>query len=55
MFGNTLHLSGVNKPLLEQTLAPYQNNPTYHVKTIPTSLEDVFIAFVDKAEDNFKE
>ena len=55
MFGNTLHLSGIDKNTLAQTMQPYQNNPAYQVKTISTSLEDVFIAFVDKAEDNFKE
>lgn len=53
MFGNTLHICGKDEALLIQALAPLQKDPHYRCQQISTSLEDVFINFVDEVPDNF--
>lgn len=53
MFGNTLHICGKDANLLQQALALFLRNPQYQVQQIPTSLEDVFINYVDEVPDNF--
>jgi ABC-2 type transport system ATP-binding protein len=53
MFGNDLHICGKDANLLNAALAPLQKTPDYHCQQIPTSLEDVFINFVDEIPDNF--
>ena len=53
MFGNSLHICGKDETLLNQALAPLVNDPQYHCQQIPTSLEDVFINYVDEVPDNF--
>lgn len=47
-FGNKLHVSGVNKHLLNQAIAEFKNS---NWKEIPSSLEDTFISLMDKAEE----
>ncbi len=52
MFGNNLHISGKDPHLLDLALASLKKDSVYHCQQIPTSLEDVFINFVDAASDN---
>ncbi len=52
-FGNTLHVSGHDARLLEATLASL-SVPNLVRQAIPSSLEDVFISMMDRAQDNFK-
>ena len=52
-FGNTLHVSGHDAPLLEATLATLPAGGLGR-QAIPSSLEDVFISMMDRAQDNFK-
>ena len=51
-FGNTLHVSGRNRALLETSLEPWREGP-YTVRPIDSSLEDVFISLMETARDNF--
>lgn len=55
LFGNTLHVSGSDAALLEQTLTAATQGTANHIKRIKTGLEDVFIHLMDKAPDNFEE
>lgn len=43
LFGNALHVSGLNKDLLTKTLNRFQNEKRCRIQLIETSLEDVFI------------
>lgn len=52
-FGNTLHVSGHDGALLAATLAAARG-PDHARREIKSSLEDVFICLMDRAEDNFK-
>lgn len=51
-FGNTLHLSGRDAALLERTLQSWTREP-FTIRPMPPGLEDVFIALMDQARDNF--
>ncbi len=53
-FGNTLHVSGRNAEKLETALAPHRAGGEHRWKRIPSGLEDVFIALMDGAEDNYQ-
>ncbi len=50
-FGNNLHVSGQNAALLQKTILPLQNNSNYTIKPVDTSLEDIFIHFVNQVEE----
>lgn len=47
-FGNKLHVSGKNEEELNRSIAPFKND---HWEKISSSLEDVFISLVEKAEE----
>ena len=49
-FGTTLHVVGTDKAKLEQALAPLKNRPGISIEPDATSLEDVFIQFMAKAQ-----
>jgi ABC-2 type transport system ATP-binding protein len=49
-FGTTLHVVGTDKAKLEQALAPLKDRPGISVEPDATSLEDVFIQFMAKAQ-----
>jgi ABC-2 type transport system ATP-binding protein len=51
-FGNTLHVSGHDRPQLETALAAVPM-PDNRRRAIQSSLEDVFISLMDRAQDNF--
>jgi len=50
-FGNTLHVTGENEALLEQTIGSHQRDGLRWRKSQP-GLEDVFIHLMESAEDN---
>ena len=49
-FGMTLHVVGTDRALLEAALAPLGQRPGLRVERDQTSLEDVFIQFMGKAQ-----
>ncbi|RYE83492.1 MAG: ABC transporter ATP-binding protein [Hyphomicrobiales bacterium] len=49
-FGTTLHVVGTDKAKLEAALAPLKDRPGIRVEPDATSLEDVFIQFMAKAQ-----
>ena len=49
-FGNTLHVSGGDASLLEQTIAPFRT-PDYHWKKERSGLEDVFIHLMHSSQE----
>ena len=49
IFGSTLHVSGKNPQAIEEVLS------AEHYKSIPTSLEDVFIYLMKQTHDNYGE
>lgn len=49
-FGTTLHVVGTDKAKLEAALAPLKDRPGLRVEPDATSLEDVFIQFMAKAQ-----
>lgn len=51
-FGNTLHVSGHDAPKLEASIAGLRD-PRHEWTRVRSSLEDVFIGLMDKADDNF--
>ncbi len=51
-FGAALHVSAHSKAILDAVLLPYSNNGIA-VAPIATSLEDVFIALMQSAKDNY--
>jgi ABC-2 type transport system ATP-binding protein len=51
-FGNTLHVSGRDAAALESSLAPWLT-PGFAARRIESGLEDVFIALMETARDNF--
>lgn len=53
-FGDSLHVSGTDKALLEQELTPYFDRQGYNWTEESPSFEDVFIRYMADAEDNFK-
>ena len=52
-FGNTLHVTGENEALLEQTIGSHQRDGLRWRKSQP-GLEDVFIHLMESAEDNIQ-
>jgi ABC-2 type transport system ATP-binding protein len=53
-FGASLHVSGRNPQLLEQTIGQYRERTGVHWQRGEPSLEDVFIELMNRAQDNFK-
>jgi len=53
-FGNSLHISGRDAQALEQTIAPYKNDPALTWARSEPSLEDVFIDLMLQSRDNFQ-
>ncbi len=51
-FGTTLHVSGTDRPLLQQTLQAAVAGHELHLEEIDTSLEDVFIHMMGHSKDN---
>lgn len=51
LFGNAIHVTSIDKEMLEQAIAPYQKDYVWH-EDLPT-LEDVFIKLVNSTKDNF--
>jgi len=51
-FGQSLHVSGIDRAALEAAIAPYRKPPFRWTEVAP-SLEDVFIRLMDQAPDNF--
>jgi ABC-2 type transport system ATP-binding protein len=49
-FGNTLHVSGGNAPLLERSISPFQIAP-YQWRQIDSDLEDAFIHLMEKSKN----
>ena len=53
-FGTTLHVSGADAGLLEQSLKPFIARTDKHWTQIESSLEDVFIGMMSTAKDNYQ-
>ncbi|ACF02807.1 ABC transporter related [Rhodopseudomonas palustris TIE-1] len=53
-FGTSLHVSGRDQAALDQTLAPYRNDPRQTWQHGAPSLEDVFIELMSRSKDNFQ-
>ncbi len=53
-FGNALHVSGPDDVALAAALAPWRDRPGLTWTRTEPSLEDVFIALMGQAEDNFR-
>ena len=53
-FGNSLHVSGRDKPALEATIAPWREHKALHWQPSEPSLEDVFIELMTRSKDNFQ-
>jgi ABC-2 type transport system ATP-binding protein len=53
-FGASLHVSGRDGAALEAAIASYQTQPGLHWQRSSASLEDVFIALMAEARDNFE-
>jgi ABC-2 type transport system ATP-binding protein len=51
-FGSVLHVSGTDTALLEQSIAPFREQPGCRWTPIQPGLEDVFIQMMEKARDN---
>lgn len=52
-FGNTLHVTGRDPDRLALALQPLRSDPALRVAPSEATLEDVFIALLDQAQDNF--
>ena len=52
-FGNTVHVAGRDAAALEAALAPFRGRADLRVTPAEPTLEDVFIALLDRAQDNF--
>ena len=53
-FGVTLHVSGRDEAELENAIAPFRNRPGVTWTHSAPSLEDVFIALMSRAKDNYQ-
>lgn len=51
LFGNAIHVTSLDKALLDKAIEPYQKE--YHWEEDAATLEDVFIKLVGAAKDNF--
>ncbi len=52
-FGNSLHINGMDEALLQQAIAPFQNQTDLHWEKTKPALEDVFIYLMQQSQDNF--
>ena len=52
-FGNALHVAGQDTHLLDAALAPLRPQPGLRISRVDANLEDVFIALIAQAPDNF--
>jgi len=53
-FGSSLHVSGSDEATLEAAIAPYRQRPGLTWSRSDATLEDVFIALMNRAQDNFQ-
>jgi ABC-2 type transport system ATP-binding protein len=53
-FGNSLHVSGRDREVLEATIAPWREDRRFHWQQSEPSLEDVFIELMTRSKDNFQ-
>ena len=53
-FGNSLHVSGRERAVLEATIAPWREDTRFHWQQSEPSLEDVFIELMTRSKDNFQ-
>jgi ABC-2 type transport system ATP-binding protein len=53
-FGNSLHVSGRDAAALDTAIAPFRSDPRLTWTQSQPSLEDVFIAMMANAQDNFR-
>ncbi len=53
-FGASLHVSGRDGDALDKAIAPYRGDPRLKWALSEPSLEDVFIAMMARAQDNFQ-
>ena len=53
-FGNSLHVSGRDRAVLEATIAPWREDRRFHWQQGEPSLEDVFIELMTRSKDNFQ-
>ncbi|MFB3850997.1 MAG: ABC transporter ATP-binding protein [Acidobacteriota bacterium] len=53
-WGNALHISGTDENILKQALLPFSKEP-YQLIKVGSSLEDVFIHFIEEQKNNFLE
>jgi len=53
-FGNSLHVSGRERAVLEATIAPWREDARFHWQQSEPSLEDVFIELMTRSKDNFQ-
>ncbi len=51
-FGQSLHVTGVDRPALEAAIAPYRKAP-YDWREVEPTLEDVFIRLMAETPDNY--
>jgi ABC-2 type transport system ATP-binding protein len=52
-FGAAVHVSGLERPLLEAAIAPWRDRG-YRWREVPPTLEDVFIQLMAKSQDNIQ-
>ena len=53
-FGNSLHVSGRDRAMLEATIAAWREDKRFHWQQSEPSLEDVFIELMTRSKDNFQ-
>ena len=53
-FGNSLHISGRDAAALDAAISPFRSDPRLTWTQSQPSLEDVFIAMMANAQDNFR-
>ena len=53
-FGASLHVSGRDAPALDAAVASFRRDPRLTWTLSQPSLEDVFIAMMTQAQDNFR-
>jgi ABC-2 type transport system ATP-binding protein len=54
IFGNSLHVTGSNQELLQQSIAQFPNSCNYNWRLIDTTLEDLFINLLPQGSDDDK-
>jgi len=52
-FGHALHVAGPDAAAVEAAIAPWRDAPGLAWQRSEANLEDVFIALIDRAKDNF--